>query len=162
MISNLLNQGRGICLNHSLKGVSSVTLIVCSVEWVQTDYVGSNKNTLWYSTNRQQVVTTSSGGQKSNPLKSSSQITFHAFAQQSIWGCEVPGAHSPFLQLGLHWWPQHQVCCHCSGHRGFLVEGMWVSHAISYHHDYILTTLSQLCVHILYSKTLWQRAISSL
>ena len=42
----------GICLNHSLKGVSSVTFIVCLVEWVQPNSVGSNENTSWYSASR--------------------------------------------------------------------------------------------------------------
>ena len=36
---------RGFCLNYSLKGVSSVTLIVCLVEWVQPNSVGSNEKT---------------------------------------------------------------------------------------------------------------------
>ena len=36
--------GGGICLNHSLNGVSSVTLIVCSVEWVHPSSGRSNEN----------------------------------------------------------------------------------------------------------------------
>ena len=89
------------------------------------------------------------------------QITFHAFASQSIWGCEGPGAHPLFLQLGLHWWPWHWGCCHFPGHWGFLSDGLWVSHTIPYHHKCILTTLSQLCICILYGQALQQRSISS-
>ena len=36
--------GGGIHLNCSLNGVSSVTFIVCSVEWVHPRSAGSNKN----------------------------------------------------------------------------------------------------------------------
>ena len=36
-------KGRGICLIHSLKGVSSVTLDKCLVEWVQPNSAGSNE-----------------------------------------------------------------------------------------------------------------------
>ena len=48
VVPNLLNQWKGICLNCSLKGVSSVTFIVCLVEWVQPNSAGSNENTSWY------------------------------------------------------------------------------------------------------------------
>ena len=40
--------GGGIHLNHSLKGVSSVTFIICSVEWVQPNSAGSNESMSWY------------------------------------------------------------------------------------------------------------------
>ena len=40
---------RGIHLNHSLNGVSLVTLITCSVEWVQPSSLGSNEKMSWYS-----------------------------------------------------------------------------------------------------------------
>ena len=84
-------RGRGICLNHSLKGLSSVTFIMCSVEWVQPNSMGSNKNTLWYLAKRWWVASTSSRGH-SNPVY---WIVFHAFAWLSIWGYEDPGAHPP-------------------------------------------------------------------
>ena len=140
-------RGRGIHLNHSLKGVSSVTLIVCSVEWVQPNSIGSNKNTLWYSTNRRWAASASSRGQESNPLRSSSSNNFPSLCltvNLGLWGFWCP---FPLLQLGLHQWPWHWVCCHCPGHWGFLVEALQVSHTIPYHHDCILTTLSQLHVH---------------
>ena len=37
--------GGVICLNCSLKGVSSITFIICSMEWVQPNSTGSNENT---------------------------------------------------------------------------------------------------------------------
>ena len=72
VVHNLLNQCWGICLNHSLKGVSSVTFIMCSIGWVQPNSAGSNKNMSWYSARSQQAASTSLGDQESNPLKSSS------------------------------------------------------------------------------------------
>ena len=65
-------RGGGICLNHSLKGVSSVTLIVCSVEWVQPNLVDSYKKMSWYSTKRQWAVSANSRGHEFNPFKSNS------------------------------------------------------------------------------------------
>ena len=63
-------KGGGIHLNHSLKGVSLVTFIVCSVEWPQPNSVGSKKNMSWYLAKSQHVVSTSSGVQESRPLNS--------------------------------------------------------------------------------------------
>ena len=62
--------GSGIHLNHSLKGVLSVTFILCSVEWVQPNSAGSIENMLWYSAWSQQAVSASYGAHKSRPLKS--------------------------------------------------------------------------------------------
>ena len=64
--------GRGICLNHYLKGVSSITFIMCSIEWVQPNSAGSNENTLWYLARSWQAASASLGGQESTPLKSNS------------------------------------------------------------------------------------------
>ena len=64
--------GGGIHLNCSLKGVSSVTFMICSVEWVQPNSAGSNENTLWYSARSQQATSANSGIQESRPLKSNS------------------------------------------------------------------------------------------
>ena len=80
---------RGICLNCSLKGVSSVTFIICLVEWVQPNFMGSNENTAWYLARSQQAVSASSRGQESNPLKSSSSNNFPRLcltANLGVWG----------------------------------------------------------------------------
>ena len=87
--------GRGICLNCSLKGVSSVTFIMCLVEWVQPNSMASNENTLWYLARNQQMASASPWTKNlthSNPV---CQIVSYAFAWQSIWGYEDPGAHHP-------------------------------------------------------------------
>ena len=76
MAPNLLNQWRGNYLNHSLKGVSLVTFMLCSVEWVQPNSAGSNENTSWYSTRSQCAASTSSGDQESSLLKSNSSKQF--------------------------------------------------------------------------------------
>ena len=74
MAPNPLNStnGGGIHLNHSLKGVSSVTFMVCSMEWVQPNSAGSNENTSWYSARSQHAESASSEVQESRPLKSNS------------------------------------------------------------------------------------------
>ena len=63
--------GSGIHLNRSLKGVSSVTFMVCSVEWVQPSSARSNENTSWYSARSQRAASANSGAHESRPLKSS-------------------------------------------------------------------------------------------
>ena len=64
--------GGGICLNCSLKGVSSITFIICSMEWVQPNSTGSNENTSWYLARSWQAASDSSGAQESRSLKSNS------------------------------------------------------------------------------------------
>ena len=64
--------GSGIHLNHSLKGVSSVTFMVCSVEWMQPSSTRSNENTSWYSARSWQAASANSGAHELRPLKSSS------------------------------------------------------------------------------------------
>ena len=66
----------GIHLNCSLKGVSSVALIICSVEWVQPNSVGSNKKALWYLAKSCWTESVNSRGHDSNPLRSSSSNSF--------------------------------------------------------------------------------------
>ena len=86
--------GRAIHLNHSLKGVSSVTFIMCSIEWVQPNSTGSNENTLCYSARSQQAAYAISGGQESNPLRSNSLNSLPCLPK-SIWGYGDPGACHP-------------------------------------------------------------------
>ena len=90
-------KGGGICLNCSLKGVSSITLIVCLVEWMQPNSVGSNEKTLWYSAKSQQAASASSGGHKSNPLRSSSSNSFPFLCltvNWNVWGFWGPSSPS--------------------------------------------------------------------
>ena len=60
--------GGGIRLNHSLKGVSSVTFMICSVEWVQPNSARCNENTLWYLARSWQAASANSRVQESRPL----------------------------------------------------------------------------------------------
>ena len=159
---SLSTRGGGICLNHSLKGVSSVTFIMCLVEWVQPNSVGSNKNMLWYLAKSQQVASASSGGQESNPLKSSSSNSFPCLCLTvnfGVWGSlgsfPHPTAGSSWVVWapGLPWlpWPL-----------GFSFGGSVAKLYCFYHHDCLPTSLPQPCVHILYGEALWQRAVFSL
>ena len=155
-------KGGGICQNHSLKGVSSITFIICSVEWVQPNSVGSNENTSWYSAKSWQAVAAISGGQDSNPLKSNSSNSFASHSLTVNFGAiRILGLiSSPATGFPLAAWAMG--CCNCPGHWGFLPEGLWVSHTVPYHHDCLLTAFPQLCVCILYGEALQQRAVSSL
>ena len=93
--------GRGICLNCSLKGVSSITFIMCSVEWVQPNSAGSKKNTSWYLARSQQAASASSGAQESNPLKSNSLNSLACLCLTvnlgvwGLWGSSSPPATGP-------------------------------------------------------------------
>ena len=116
-------RGGEICLNHSLKGVSSVTFIVCSVEWVQPNSTGSNENISWYLAKSWPVASASLGGQESKPLKSSSSNNFPCLCltvNLGVWGS---WDSSPLLQLCLNWWFWHWGCCHFPGHQGFPFGG---------------------------------------
>ena len=83
-------RSRGIHLNCSLNEVLSVTLITCSVEWVQPSLLGSSEKTSWYSAKRDWVEATSLGGQDSNPLRSNFSNNFSCL-------CFT-------VNLGI-WWP---------------------------------------------------------
>ena len=64
--------GGGICVNLSLKGVLSVTFIICSVGWVQPNSARSNENMSWYLARSWQVASASSGVHESRLFKSNS------------------------------------------------------------------------------------------
>ena len=154
--------GGAIHLSHSLKGVPSVTFIMCSIEWVQPNSVGPNESTSWYSARSQQVASASPRGQESNPLKSNSSNNFPCLCltiNLGVWGA---GAHHPLLQLSLHGWFGHWQCHNCPGHWGFLSEDLWGKPYCSlppWLHFYFLA--SALCT-CLYGDALQQRAIFSL
>ena len=107
----------GICLNHSLKGVLSVTFIICSLEWVQSNSARSNKNTSWYSARSWRAVSASSGVQESRLPKSNSSnnlpclcLTVRAGVGE-LWN--LPASSSKFYLWGVQaqvmWlppWPQ--------------------------------------------------------
>ena len=87
--------GEGICLNHSLKGVSSVTFIVCSIEWVQPNSTGSNQNTSWYLARSWWAASASSRAQEFNPLKSNSLNSLPCLCLTVILGVWGPWGSSP-------------------------------------------------------------------
>ena len=86
---NPFTKGGGICLNHSLKGVSSVTLIMCLVEWEQPNLPGSNEKTLWYLAKSHWTESVNSRGHDSNPLRSSSSNSLPCLSLTvnfGVWG----------------------------------------------------------------------------
>ena len=84
----------GICLKHSLNGVSSVTLITCLVEWVQPSSLGCREKTSWYLAKRDWAEAPSLGGQDSNPLRSNSSSNFSCLCFMVSLGTWRPGASS--------------------------------------------------------------------
>ena len=91
-----------ICLNCSLKGVSSVTFIMCSMEWLQPNSAGSSENTSWYLARSWLVASTSLGGQESSLFKSNSSnsllclcLTVNLGAW-GLWGSSPPPAARSF------------------------------------------------------------------
>ena len=105
-------RGRGTNLNHSLKGVSSVTLIVCLVEWVQPNSAGSNEKTTWYLAKSQWAASASSWGHEVSPLRSNSSNSLPCLClvvklgRWGFWGPSSPLAPwSPVVFLALQSWP---------------------------------------------------------
>ena len=74
--------------------VSLVTLITCSVEWVQLSSLASNEKTSWYSAKGHWVESTRSGGHDSNPLRSNSWNNFSCLCFMVSLGIGRPCASS--------------------------------------------------------------------
>ena len=70
----------GICLNNSLNGVSLVTFMVCSVEWVHPSSARSNENMSWYSARSQQALSPTQGPTNLSHLNLTHQTAYHVFA----------------------------------------------------------------------------------
>ena len=87
--------GGGIHLNHSLKRASSITFIMCSVEWVQLNSTWSNENTSWYLAKSQLAASANSGAQESNSLKSNSSNNLPCLCLTVSLGEWGPWAPSP-------------------------------------------------------------------
>ena len=152
--------GGGICLNRSLKGVSSVTFMVCSVEWVQPSSAGSNENMSWYSARSWQASSANSGAHESKPLRSNSSkslphlfliINFGVWRSGHVlsWTCKLSGlGGSGTGSTG-----------YCPCHRGLLSRSFGVGGVILHHHYCLLAALPQFSICILHGKTWWQGAI---
>ena len=150
-------KGGGICLNHSLKGVSSVILIICLVEWVQPSLPGSNEKTSWYSTKSDWAESDSSRGHDSKPLRSSSSILPLSYGQPRC--LRTVRLLLLLWQSGCHWCFWHHSCHHSSGHQSFLLESLEIGCTVLHHHNSILAACSQLNIPILHSESLRQRPI---
>ena len=117
--------GGGIHLNHSLKGVSSVTFMICSVEWVQPNSAGSNKNTLWYLARSWWAASANSRVQESRPLKSNSLNNLPCLCltvSLGVWklGDSLVPSHNPSDLGGLG----IGNAAVYPGHWGFLLKGL--------------------------------------
>ena len=151
--------GGEIHLNHSLKGVSSVTYMVCSVEWVQPNSARSNENMSWYSARSRQAASANLGAHESRPLKSSSSNNLPCLC----------------LTVSLGAWGAGQVSfstCELSGFggsgtgnmdtalaTGVLPKSLRVGGVVPHHFNCLLATLPQFSVCILHGKAWWQGAI---
>ena len=133
--------GGGIHLNCSLKGVSSVTFMICSMEWVQPNSAGSNKNTLWYLARSWQAASASSGVQESRPLKSNSSNNLPCLcltASLRVWksGDSLVPSYNPSDSgvLGTG----NAATALATG--VFLLKGLWICSIILYHYNCLFTT----------------------
>ena len=133
--------GGGIHLYCSLKGVSSVTFIICSVEWAQPNSAGSNENMSWYLARSWWAASTNFGVHESRPLRSnlSNNLPCLCLSVQE-WGSY--GIHQPFLPIFHPWGFRHRQCNYCPGHRCFLLKGLWVGGIVLYHHNCFFYCLS--------------------
>ena len=142
------NNGRGIHLNHSLNGVSSVTLITCLVEWVQPSSLCSSEKMSWHSAKRDWVEAASSGSQDCNPLRSTSSNNFSSLCFTINLGVWWPWTISNTCQTSLHrglWYPSDRDCPH---HWGLLPQSLGICRTFSHYHSDILTATAQLCITI--------------
>ena len=125
------NNGGGICLNHSLKGVSSITFMICSIEWVQPNSAGSNENTSWYLARSQWAASANSGVQESKLPRSNLSNNFPCLCltvSLGVWkSADLPTPSCNPLDLGgsstgntaatlatgdFFWWSAGmQYCC---------------------------------------------------
>ena len=81
--------GGVIHLKWSLNGVSSVTFMVCSVEWVHPSSTGSNENMSWYLARSWQALSANLGAHESKPLKSNSSNSLPCLCLNvnfGVWG----------------------------------------------------------------------------
>ena len=143
--------GGGICLNCSLNRVLLVTLITCSVEWVQPSSLGSKEKTLWCSAKRDWVEFTRSDCQESNPLKSSSLNNFscHCFTV-NFGGWRLSGLIQCLHHTSLYRWLWHLHGCNCSHYWNLFPQGLGKCHTISHYYSNLLTASAQLHINILY------------
>ena len=151
--------GKGICLDHFLKGVSSVTFIMCSVEWVQPNSTGSNENTLWYLARNWQVASASPGGQESNWLKSSSSNSFPCLCLKDNLGVWGSWGLSPLPATGLPQLVGALGSPQLPWPLGFSFRGSAGKPYYSLPPQLPFYFLISLCVCVLYSEALQQRAI---
>ena len=162
VVPNLLNQQWENLPKLFFKGVPSVTFIVYLVEWVQPNSVGSNENMSWYLARSWCTVSASSRGQESNPLKSSSSNNFSCLCltvNLGVWGYWGSSPSSCNEPPWVVWAPE---VLPLPWPLGFILEGLWVSCTVPYHHDCLFTSLPQLHVCVLYGEVLWQRTIFGL
>ena len=135
---------------------------MCSIEWVQPNSAASNKNMSWYLARNQQVASASPRGQESNPLKSSSLNSFPCLCLTvNFGGMRMLGSHHHPPTTKPPWVVQALGAPQLPWQSGFILEGLWVSCTVPYHHDFLFTSSPQLHVCVLYSEALWQRAILS-
>ena len=117
--------GGGICLNCSLKGVSSVTFMVCSVEWVQPNSTGSNENTSWYLARMLvcSICQLWGPGIQATQVQLFKQFTMSLPNSQPR-GMGIMGLISPLHQVLTLRGFGHRQCSYHPGHWGFLLEGL--------------------------------------
>ena len=152
----------GICLNDSLNGTSSVTLIICLIEWVQPSSLDSREKMSWYSAKRDWAELTSSGGQDSNPLKYIFSNNFSCLCPMvSLCGWLPQALCNASIIPGLICGSQHPTGGYYPCHQNLPPQGLRVCHAVSHYNTDTLAAAAHCCVSILYCQTLGQWSLIS-
>ena len=154
--------GHGICLHHSLNGTSSVTFIMCLVEWVQPSSLGSREKchgtqpgeTRWSSPAQVAKILTH--------LNLTFRTTSPVFAlwTASVAGC--PGPHPMPQSSQSHLWLQHLICCYYPCHWNLPPQGLKVCCAISHYDSDGLAATVHLSVSVLYCQAFGQWSLVSM
>ena len=160
--------GGGICLNHSLNGMSSVTLITFG--WLGTAKLTGfqRKKMSWYSAKRDQAELTSSGGQDSNPLTSNFSNNFSCLCSMvSLCGWMPWASSNASIITGLICGSSTSLaattlatgtfllkpegmlcyfslwwwcsCCHCTSPQTFCTVRPWGNGSSSAHRAWVIT-----------------------
>ena len=139
-------EGRGICLYCSLNGALSVTLITCSVKWVQLSLPDSMEKMLWYSAKSKQVDSASSGSQDSRLLKQ----FFLSLSYGHLWCSDTLGLIQHVYHVRPNLGLRHQVGSYHSCHWDLLLRGLRVCYLIFHHDSNTLTAIMHLSLGVQY------------
>ena len=135
--------GRGIHLNHSWNGASSVTLITCLVKWVQPSSQGSKEKMLQACGFHQLCWPRSQANQTASPAP----VLWSALSLNAL------GLIQCIYHVRLHLQLRHLIGSYYYCHWDLLLQSLRVHRTISHYNGNTLAAIAHLCVSILYHQT---------